>query len=156
MKLLMKNTIVNVKAKTNLFDTYTDITYALVQIYTCTSALTHADLEPADFAISRLLCKTVTCFHQVSSLQIYTTNILPSQLSTLLLHQFLFPFILRVPMLEDGLWSWGGLQMRAEIKGGGWKCERERLKGSDEVRYGICVRLIMPVAVCSVPPDGHI
>lgn len=35
-------------------------------------------------------------------------------------------------------------------------CERERLKGSDEVRYGICVRLIMPVADLSVPPDGHI
>lgn len=26
----------------------------------------------------------------------------------------------------------------------------------DEVRYDICVRLIMPVAALSVPPDGHI
>lgn len=64
----------------NLFYTYTDIT--------------QADLEPADLAVSSLLYKTLTCFHQI-----YAAKLLSSQRSILLLHQFLFP----VPALEDGL-----------------------------------------------------
>ena len=48
--------------------------------------------------------------------------------------------------------------MRGEMKGEdeNEKDERERWRQNGEVRYGICVRLIMPDAALSVPPDGHI